>query len=59
MSRCTSTRNLEVHHIRTDGGSGQEYNASPQFLMGIVHLFDILFKIIKINFTAASSFGKD
>jgi len=24
MSRCTATRNLEVHHIRTDGGSGQE-----------------------------------
>jgi len=22
MSRCTVTRNLEVHHIRTDGGNG-------------------------------------
>ena len=24
MSRCTATRNLEVHHIRTDGGNGIE-----------------------------------
>ncbi|MGA9108801.1 MAG: HNH endonuclease [Smithella sp.] len=22
MARCTRTRNLEVHHIRRDGGSG-------------------------------------
>jgi len=22
MSRCTRTRNLEVHHIRRDGGNG-------------------------------------
>jgi len=24
MSRCTETRKLEVHHIRIDGGNGQE-----------------------------------
>jgi|TergutMp193P3_1026864.scaffolds.fasta_scaffold63221_3 5-methylcytosine-specific restriction endonuclease McrA len=24
MSRCTKTRHLEVHHIRTDGGNGIE-----------------------------------
>jgi hypothetical protein len=24
MSRCTATRNLEVHHIRVDGGNRQE-----------------------------------
>jgi hypothetical protein len=34
-------------------------NASPQFLIGIVHLFEILRKIIKISFIAASSLGKD
>ncbi|MCL2722482.1 MAG: hypothetical protein FWD47_14220 [Treponema sp.] len=24
MTRCKATRNLEVHHIRVDGGNGKE-----------------------------------
>ena len=34
-------------------------NAPPQFLIGIAHLFEILRKIMKTSFTAASSLGKD
>ena len=33
--------------------------AEPQFLIGIVHLLEILRKIMKISFVAASSPGKD
>ena len=33
--------------------------AEPQFLIGIVHFFEILRKIMNISFMAASSPGKD
>ncbi|MDR0475681.1 MAG: hypothetical protein LBH43_18675 [Treponema sp.] len=34
------------------------FNTSPQSFTGIVHFFDMLFKIIKTNFIAASSLGE-